>query len=104
MSINSVDPSPEIGYSLLPESWNKGFATEALQLMLKMWWNLPRRDIGGNDHRGMVEKVYALCETNNEGSCRVLQKCGFQKIDQVQFGTDELYVWSLERPRESVSE
>ncbi|KAJ5759912.1 hypothetical protein N7520_007068 [Penicillium odoratum] len=99
MGINAVHPCPEIGYSLLPESWGKGFATESLQMMLKMWWDLPRRELDDLDrlHEG-VEKVYAICERNNYGSCAVLKKCGFEVVKEMQFGTDELYLWSLEKP------
>ena len=99
MGINAVDPCPEIGYSLLPESWGKGFATEALQMMLKMWWDLPRMDLDDMDRSsGFVEKVYALVERDNLGSCAVLRKCGFEVVKELQFGTDELYMWSVEKP------
>ncbi|KAJ5913296.1 N-acetyltransferase GNAT family [Penicillium tannophilum] len=102
MGINAVDPCPEIGYSLLPESWGKGFATEALRMMLKMWWDLPRMDLDDLDRAsGFVEKVYALCEKDNLGSCAVLRKCGFDIVEEVRFGTDELYMWSLKKPEGS---
>ncbi|KAJ5947459.1 Acyl-CoA N-acyltransferase [Penicillium verhagenii] len=98
MSINSVDPSPEIGYSILPESWGKGFATEALQMLLKMWWDLPRMEIDDMDRAsGFVEKIYALCETCNPASGSVLRKCGFEVVKTMRFGTDELYLWSLKK-------
>ncbi|KAJ5573994.1 Acyl-CoA N-acyltransferase [Penicillium hispanicum] len=104
VSINELVPSPEIGYSLVPEAWNKGYATEALQLMLKMWWSLPRRIVESDDHEERVDTVYALCETNNQGSSKVLQKCGFQGGDTVQLEGHELRVWGLRRPQESTSE
>lgn len=99
MSINQVEPVPEIGYSVHPDSWGKGVATEALQLMLKMWWSLPRRNLErGNSHSAAVEKAFALCEKKNGGSCRVLEKCGFNVIGDCQFGDDDLFVFAVERP------
>lgn len=93
VSINTLDPSPEVGYSLLPEYWGQGYATEALQMMLKMWWDLPRRSFDKE------EKVYAVCQKCNLGSCKVLRKCGFQIEGEFQFESDELYSWTLRRPR-----
>lgn len=99
MSINQVEPFPEIGYSVHPDSWGKGVATEALQLMLKMWWSLPRRNLEGeNSHMAAVEKAFALCEKKNGGSCRVLEKCGYNVIGDFQFGDDDLFVFAVERP------
>ena len=99
ISINTVDPCPEIGYSLLPESWGKGFATEALDLLLKMWWSLPRRSIEESGaEEGDVEKVFALSHIDNIGSYRVLEKCGFKKEKEVRYEDDRLYLWSSSRP------
>jgi RimJ/RimL family protein N-acetyltransferase len=97
VSINEVVPAPEIGYSLLPESWGKGLATEALQLMLKVWWGLPRRR-WGDESESEIERVFAISERGNVGSCKVLRKCGFVVEKEVDFEGDELYVWSLRKP------
>lgn len=102
VSINQVAPFPEIGYSLHPESWGKGYATEALQLMLKMWWDLPRPTVEGDSSQPTEkEKVFALCEKKNSGSCRVLKKCGFKVVRDYLFGQDELHLFALDRPQKS---
>lgn len=99
VSINQVEPFPEVGYSVHPDSWGKGVATEALQLMLKMWWSLPRRNVeGDNSHSAAVEKAFALCEKKNGGSRRVLEKCGFNVIGDYKFGDDDLFLFAVERP------
>ncbi|KAJ5167562.1 uncharacterized protein N7482_006343 [Penicillium canariense] len=95
VSVNTLDPCPEIGYSLLPESWGKGFATEALRMMLKMWWDLPRRSV--DDCNGNEEKVYAICEKANEASCKVLRKCGFEVVSEFCFEGDKLLIWALQK-------
>jgi RimJ/RimL family protein N-acetyltransferase len=99
VSISAVDPFPEIGYALLPESWGKGYMTEALNMLLKMWWELPRRSIEGGPQSGEQEKVFALCETQNVGSSGVLKKCGFKFVSEYRHEQDELDVWGLEKPR-----
>ncbi|KAJ5421169.1 hypothetical protein N7465_003688 [Penicillium sp. CMV-2018d] len=98
LSINQVDPFPEIGYAVHPSSWGKGYATEALQLMLKMWWDLARRTIDGEDAPAEVEKAFALCEKKNHGSCRVLEKCGFKIVGDFEEEGNNLFVFALERP------
>ncbi|GFG08347.1 hypothetical protein IFM61392_05319 [Aspergillus lentulus] len=100
MCINQVYPSPEIGYSIHPDYWGKGYATEALYGLLKTWWNLPRQPQlnSAEDGSDPTEKVFALCESNNAGSSRVLSKCGFRVIKQVVYDEDELLLWELERP------
>ncbi|KAJ5100110.1 hypothetical protein N7532_007111 [Penicillium argentinense] len=101
VSINTLDPCPQIGYSVLPEHWGKGYATEAVQMMLRLWWQLPRREFPSmfsRDEDDEVEKVYAICEKENHGSCRVLTKCGFEQIDEIRYEADELYFWAACRP------
>lgn len=99
LSINQVHPFPEIGYAVHPDFWGKGYATEALQLMLKMWWDLERRIVDVDSALpAEVEKAYALCEKRNAGSCRVLEKCGFQNVGEYFEEDDELFVFALERP------
>ncbi|KAJ5902820.1 N-acetyltransferase GNAT family [Penicillium taxi] len=91
--IHVVEPSPEIGYSLLPESWGKGFATEALRMLLKMWWDLPRRSSGDDDR---VEKIYASFYKTNPASQAVLAKCGFENVDEIH--SEEMYLYVLAKP------
>ena len=56
----------EIGYGILPEYEGNGFTTEAVQAMTQ--WALANPD---------VIFVEAETETDNKGSQRVLEKCGF---------------------------
>jgi ribosomal-protein-alanine N-acetyltransferase len=53
------------GYVLAPDSWGRGFASEALLGM-----------IGISSAVGIV-RLQAQCHVEHEGSRRVLEKCGF---------------------------
>ncbi len=66
-----IDPDQpergEIGYWLGEQYWNKGYATEAAQVLVDMAF---RDDV--------VEMLDARCRVVNNASRRVIQKCGFQ--------------------------
>lgn len=66
-------------------------------MMLSAWWGLPRRT-WGDDEEEKKERVYAISQRGNLGSCAVLRKCGFVVEKEAAFEEDELYVWSLGRP------
>ncbi|PGH12635.1 hypothetical protein AJ79_04133 [Helicocarpus griseus UAMH5409] len=100
VSINTLYPCPEIGYSFLPEYWGTGYATEALQLMLKLWWGFPRRSVergAADSWGGNVEKVYAVCKKTNVASYRVLEKCGFEIVKELCYDGVDILVWGVER-------
>lgn len=67
-----VEPHPdgltvELGYWLGEPYWNKGYTTEAAQVLADMVFRT--RDIA---------QIDARCRVMNVGSRRVIQKCGFQ--------------------------
>ncbi|OAX76908.1 hypothetical protein ACJ72_08799, partial [Emergomyces africanus] len=106
VSVNMVVPCPEVGYSLLPESWGKGYATEALQMMLKLWWDLPRRSVsseGSTDvdvgDAGRVDKIYAICQAANHASKNVLKKAGFEVAQEITYEGDDLLLFATARPK-----
>ena len=59
--------SCQVGYWLGKQYWGNGFATEALKSIL---------DFGFDQLN--LEKIYAAYKIGNEGSIRVLAKCGFE--------------------------
>ena len=59
--------SCQVGYWLGKQYWGNGFATEALKSILDF----------GFDHLNL-EKIYAAYKNGNQGSIRVLTKCGFE--------------------------
>lgn len=56
-----------LGYALLPEEWGKGFATELVTAGIRYFFL-----------HTACEAVFAITETENAASRRVLEKTGFQ--------------------------
>ncbi|MBR1820547.1 MAG: GNAT family N-acetyltransferase [Clostridia bacterium] len=69
VGLHVIDGTPEgahygLGYFLRPESWNRGYATEAAHAALGFIFN------------GNACRVSASCLAENLGSRRVAEKCG----------------------------
>jgi len=58
----------EFGYCLNPGYWGRGYGTEAAGALLRF----------GFEVLGM-HRIYARCNAANEGSARVLEKCGLRR-------------------------
>lgn len=65
------------GYVLARDAWGQGFATEALEAMVKL------------SARTGVKRLVAVCHPNHRASAHVLEKCGFlldeERRDQFEF-------------------
>ena len=57
---------PDIGFALLPEFWNKGFAYEAAAAVLKD----ARERLG-------LQRILAITSLDNEASIKLLKRLGF---------------------------
>jgi RimJ/RimL family protein N-acetyltransferase len=79
------DGRVELGYSVAPAYWNRGFATEAVRTL--------------SDHAlefAEVQTVRAHTKAEASASGRVLEKCGFQRVGEMLDPREGL-VWSWER-------
>lgn len=84
-----IDPAQkstaEVGYVLLPEYWNNGYASEILRTLLVF---------------GFVElglhRIYGKCDELNHPSAHVMEKCGLQYE-----GTLREHVWLRDHWRSS---
>ncbi|MBE5901461.1 MAG: GNAT family N-acetyltransferase [Lachnospiraceae bacterium] len=65
LHFGDTEESCEIGYAIGSEYWNKGYVTEAAERFMKYCFE----EMG-------IQKVYASYFTGNEGSKRVMEKCG----------------------------
>jgi RimJ/RimL family protein N-acetyltransferase len=54
-----------VGYVLARSEWGKGYMTEALRAVISTAFMLPR-----------IYRVWAICDVENVGSARVLEKAG----------------------------
>jgi len=78
-------PDPDIGFALLPDFWNQGFAFEAAEAVLKDARNLPR--------------ILAITSLDNEASINLLQRLGFrfEKVVQRSEQGEQLRLFVLEQ-------
>jgi ribosomal-protein-alanine N-acetyltransferase len=67
ISLNENVNRCEIGYNLIPEYWNKGFATEITKELIRYAFQNMN-----------IERIEALALKNNIASCRVLEKSGMK--------------------------
>ena len=79
-------PEPDIGFALLPEFWNKGFAFEAAAAVLRD----ARERLG-------LQRVLAITSLDNEASIKLLQRLGFTFDRVTKLAADreqvKLFTW-----------
>jgi ribosomal-protein-alanine N-acetyltransferase len=56
----------EVGFWLLPQYWNKGFASEALKAVIEYWKNEKK-----------LHRLEGFVEEGNKASSKLLEKAGF---------------------------
>lgn len=79
--------SAEVGFALAPTEWGKGYATEALRVVLEVALDLPG-----------IWRVWGYCDCENPASARVMEKAGMTNEGlHRSFG----YVSSSDEPRDS---
>ena len=74
----------EVGYRFYEEEWNKGYATEACKAAVKYGFNTLR-----------IQKIYAFSHVDNTRSIRVLEKCGFKRIETIIRDGDPVYKFCI---------
>jgi RimJ/RimL family protein N-acetyltransferase len=70
-------PEPDLGFSLLPPWWSKGYAHEAASAVMRH----ARGTLG-------VGRILAITSVDNESSIRLLGKLGFQFEQMIRLGED----------------
>lgn len=77
------DRSVEIGYGIIPSQQGRGFATKAVELLLKEAFSTNK-----------IQTVIAHTTPANKASCRVLEKNSFIKTgSQIDLDDGELWIW-----------
>ena len=80
-------PDVEVGYRLLPEAWNLGFATEGAKALVAY----------GFDDLGLY-RIIGVTHPGNEASQRVLMKAGLADIGWGRYYDQRLRLFAAERP------
>ena len=75
----------ELGYSIVPCCQGKGYATETAQALIQF-----------AKESGRALKVCAHTLAERNASTRVLEKCGFVKVDEIIYPEGK-WVWKWER-------
>ena len=79
-------PEPDIGFALLPEFWNKGFAFEAAAAVLQD----ARERLG-------LQRILAITSLDNDASIKLLERLGFtfEKITKLAADHEQvrLFTW-----------
>lgn len=86
---------PEVGYMLRKEAWGRGYGTEFVKAFMKIWWELPRVEAEIEVHKSTMdspapcgeikveaERMFAVTESDNRASQRVLSKCGLELVHE----------------------
>lgn len=77
----------QLGYALLPGSWGKGYATELTLTGLDYFWKHSDR-----------HEIYAITETPNIASQKVLRKAGFALLLRREHEGKPILVYMAKRP------
>ena len=98
VGINGLTPAPSIGYGIHPKFWGMGYSTEAAHGVVQAWWRLPRAKADRQlPNEWQQERLYACCNKDNIGSCKVLEKIGFCVYNEELLEGDQVLFWHLER-------
>lgn len=82
-------PNREIGYAISKYHRNKGYTTQAVEGMIKYLFK-----------KTNVEVLNALALTYNIPSNRVIQKCGFKYINNIELDNHEFCHYTLSKQRQ----
>jgi len=69
--LNPKEQGLELGYWVGEPHWGKGYATEAAHALIDLAFRATS-----------IDRLHASCRVQNEGSRRVIHKCGFQYAGQ----------------------
>jgi RimJ/RimL family protein N-acetyltransferase len=67
------EPVAEVGFIFHQSAWGFGFATEALNAFVQLYWRV----------KPQFDALEAYCDTENEASVKVLRKSGFVFVESI---------------------
>lgn len=94
--VYTLHPQAELGFMLHPDKWGVGYATEALTVFLRKWWELPRH--GHGKVSDIEEMLFADAHKENGVSLRLMERLGFERCREFVEDGDEIIGLKLRRP------
>ncbi len=88
-----AQPHTDLGYRLLPQFWGRGYGTELAMACCK--WGFEALNL---------ESIYAATHQENQGSQKILAKCGFQKMGTFLYEEAPQFWYVLSRNRWKANE
>ena len=86
LAYDDAQPEVEVGYALTKSSWNKGYATELTQALIK--WAFKHLTI---------KKIVAVIKPENDRSRRVLEKVGMRYIKRTLYWDNEVALYEIDK-------
>ena len=83
----------ELGYTLLPSAWGKGYATEAAMQVIRTAFS-----------QWGLEKIVAIAREENKASTRVMEKIGMTGRSHEKFYGQDVVMYSLEKEIKTASD
>ncbi|AZE51084.1 hypothetical protein C4K04_5436 [Pseudomonas chlororaphis] len=84
LDYNDAQPDIEVGYALHKSYWNKGYATELAEELIK--WGF---------HHLPIKKLVAVTRPENKRSQRVLEKIGMSNTKIIQLHNDDFLFYEV---------
>lgn len=79
-------PNREIMYAISNQHYNKGYTTQAVRALIQfLFRNTSERELS------------ALAVVHNHASNKVIQKCGFQYMGEIELGHERYHLYKLRR-------
>lgn len=92
-----LNTDAEVYYAFLPSFWQRGYATEAVANVVLLAKEFYSKEITLNSHT--INTLIATARPDNPGSCKTLEKNGFEIFkEENKFGTlRRLYTLELNK-------
>lgn len=86
--VENTDGEIQIGYAFIPEAWGRGYATEITKAGIDFFFSTQNADV-----------LYAITETPNTASQKVLLKCGFEFYKNLKEAEKDLIKFVIGRKK-----
>lgn len=86
LAYDDTQPDVEVGYALMKNAWNKGYATELARALIH--WGFEQLT---------VARLVGIINPHNEGSRRVLEKAGMHYVGRSHYWDNEVDLYEIQK-------